>query len=87
MSTKSQIEREQLQLASVHGWESERQLRADAYAAVVTHLNYALDALPMGDQSAAKMRSELSYSVNSARGALRRVLDETNPFVKSGERT
>jgi hypothetical protein len=81
--TSTRIEREQLQLQSMRDWENERTARVDAYAAVLTHLNAARDALPRGDESYGKQVRELSYSVQAARGRLSAVLQETNPFVRS----
>jgi hypothetical protein len=67
-------------IAAVVDWETERTMRADGYAAVLTHLNAAISAIPAGDRAAAAMASELSFQATRARGRLRAVLDEPNPF-------
>jgi hypothetical protein len=62
-------------------WERERQGRVDAYAAVLAHLNAAAAVVPMGDSVGVKVRGEIEYLTHHARGSLRRVLDEPNPYV------
>lgn len=77
----ARAEREELQDQSAAQWERERQGRADSYAAVLTHLNAAAAALLTGDQGFARMTGDIAYLAGNARGSLRRVLDEPNPFV------
>lgn len=77
----ARVEREQLQAPSAAQWQRERQGRVDAYAAVLTHLNAAAAAVPMGDGSGPPLFGEISFLAGNARGALRRVMDEPNPFV------
>jgi 6-phosphofructokinase len=88
MSTAERERRERLQQLSVAQWERERQGRADAYAAVLTHLNAAAAAVPYDNGIGTRLGAEFVHLAGNARGSLRRVLDEPNPFVAiRGERT
>jgi hypothetical protein len=74
-------ETEQSNLRNISDWQRERQGRVDAYAAVLAHLNAAAAAVPGGDVTTESFVLGLAHWAGNARGALRRVLDETNPFV------
>jgi hypothetical protein len=80
-TTRKQIESEQTNLRNVRLWEQNRQRRADGYASVLHHLNAARAAVPSGDESAARIEAELASEATLARGTLRRVLGETNPWL------
>jgi len=75
---------ERANLLNVRNWETERKLRIDGYAAVLTHLNAAREALPGGDPSRDAFAGELAIAAGEARGRMRAIFQETNPFV--GER-
>lgn len=79
------IETEQANLRNIGDWERERQRRADAYAAVLTHLNAAAEAVPYDDGAGTRLGAEIVRLADRARGSLRRVLDEPNPFVASDD--
>ena len=70
---------EQANLRNVTHWEAERRHRVDGYAAALTHLAAALDALPRED--AGPIASAIAHQMQACRGSLRRALDETNPFA------
>jgi len=76
-------ERESLQALSAAEWEVSRQRRVDGYAAVLTHLNAAMSALPTSDTSAvhSSFVDAITHQIHNARGRLRAVLDKPNPFV------
>jgi hypothetical protein len=78
----SNVEREQLQQQSVQWWERERHARVDAYAAALTHLNAAAAALPADTEAAGRMiLHDVWRAADTARGRIRAVLNEPNPFV------
>jgi hypothetical protein len=74
-------ETEQANTRNIRDWETERMARVDGYAAVLTHLNAAIDAVPSNDLVVLEMTNKIDYLAHIARGRLRAVLDEPNPFV------
>jgi hypothetical protein len=76
------IETEQANLRNISDWERQRQMTADAYAAVLTDLNRAAAAVPYDDGAGTRLGAEIVRLAGAARGNLRRVLDEPNPFVE-----
>lgn len=66
-------------LQDIADWNVERSLRVNALASTVHHLSAALGALPAG--SSENTRHSIEHALGCARGNLRAVLNEPNPFV------
>jgi hypothetical protein len=86
MSETEPAKTEQANTRNIRDWETERVARADGYAAVLTHLNAAIDAVPNNDLVVLEMANKIDYIAFLARGRLRAVMNESNPFRQIGEK-
>lgn len=66
-------------------WEHQRRLRIDGYAAALAQLNDALQAVPTNDEAGSRIAQEVRRAADHARGRLRAVFDESNPYVRGAE--
>lgn len=69
-------------LEQAQHWQIDRMERVNAYAAVLTHLNAAVAALPEQDGAAPTFAQELGWDTARARGRLSALLQERNPHVE-----